>query len=442
MQMKWKLFIVALVASVLFPSDFYLGDRPTVMPGNSSSALSLESDQVSDLPGKVDDLPGHEANTVRSPATLRSESVVPVSDTPSTTQRFLNIYGTIVDDNNQPIENALISEEFRFHSTRSDSDGRYQISVKLASFKNPVVNIMRTGYREERVWVEGDDLQDGETVKIDVSLAEAFDTTSIHGWIGNHNGEGIAAQKVRITSHGGLGLGNILYVVSSDERGDFSFEGVRSGLTYRLEVLPSAQYLRYLDDFVEVSHNTPFLNITLKSINLVDVSGMLVSSAGVPVPDFKINVRNTTTNSLVRMVTSDSSGFFKLERFPAGEVQFSTTSPEYFKISGVTLSPNETRNLNLVIDKGIYYLSGWVSDPNGVPVENARVTVDAEIESGIAQSISYRSRITNRTGSFSFADLGNETHMITVYTKDFERKEIIHQFVSSSEQIHIILSLK
>jgi len=141
-------------------------------------------------------------------------------------------------------------------------------------------------------------------------------------------------------------------------------------------------------------------------------------------------------------VTSDSSGFFKLERFPAGEVQFSTTSPEYFKITGVTLTPDETRSLNLVIDKGIHYLSGWISDQNGVPVENARVTLDAEIKSGIAQSISYRSKITNRTGSFSFAGLGNETHMITVYTKNFARKEISHRFKSASEEIHIILSQK
>ena len=48
----------------------------------------------------------------------------------------------------------------------------------------------------------------------------------------------------------------------------------------------------------------------------------------------------------------------------------------------MTLAPDETRSLNLVIDKGIHYLSGWVSDQYGVPVENARVTLDAEINSG------------------------------------------------------------
>ncbi|MCZ6488274.1 MAG: hypothetical protein O6703_08880, partial [Gammaproteobacteria bacterium] len=113
-----------------------------------------------------------------------------------------------------------------------------------------------------------------------------------------------------------------------------------------------------------------------------------MSSAGVPVSDFEINVRNTTTNSLVRMVSTDSSGFFKLDRFPAGELQFLTPYPEYFKITGVTLAPNETRSLNLVIDKGTHYLSGWVSDQNGVPVDNAKVTLDAEINRGTTKSLS------------------------------------------------------
>jgi len=440
--MKLKLFIFTAVASVLFASYFYLADAPAIVQSESPADLKLKSEQIRDFSSKFDELPDHGPDTAATPVRLQSDAVIPVSDATPATGGYLNIYGTIVDEDKTPIENALISEEFRFHSARSDADGRYQLSVKLAKFKNPVVNIMRAGYREERVWVEGDDLEDGQTLRIDVTLAEAFDTTSIHGWIGNHNGEGVAAQKVRLKSHGGLSLGNILYVVSSDERGDFSFEGVRSGLTYRLEVLPLPEYSRYMDDFIVVTHDTPFLKVILTSINLVDVSGMVVGSAGVPVPDFEIHARNTTTNSLVRMVTSDSSGFFRLNRFPAGEVQFTTTSPEYFKITGVTLVPNETRSLNLVIDKGIHYLSGWVSDQYGVPVENARVTLDAEINSGIKKSLSYRSKITNRTGSFSFADLGDETHMITVYTKDFERKEISHRFASTSEEIHIILSQK
>ena len=433
--MKSRLIIFALVASLLLVSYVYLVEGPSVTQSRSLPDPLHESEQIDGNSGAL--LDGDETHVP-----VQSETTLTVSHPPAAIQGYVKIYGTIVDLDNQPIENALISEEFRYHSARSDANGKYQISVELAEFKNPIIIVMRSGYREERVWVEGDDLANGQAVRLDVALAEADDTTSIDGWIGNENGEGVAAQKIRITSMGGLKTGNILYVVSSDERGDFSFEGVRSGLNYRLEVFPASQYSRYLQDFIEVTHYTPFLKVILARINFVDISGMVVSSAGVPVPDLEINVRNTTTNSLVRMVSTDSSGFFKLDRFPTGEVQFTTTYPEYFKITGVTLSPNETRSLNLVIDRGIHYLSGWVSDQNGVPVDNARITLDAEINRGSTKSFSYRSRRTNSAGSFSFADLGNETHVITVYTQDFKRKEISHRFESPSDDIHITLSSK
>jgi len=427
--------VFAIVAALLLASYLYLIDAPSVAKNESLPGLLLESDQIKGIISNFNDLLDQNLGNDDTHVPVQSETAMPVS--PTAIQGYVNIYGTIVDQDNQPIENALISEEYRFASARSDADGRYQISVKLTKFKNPVVNIMRSGYREKRVWVGGDDLGSGQAIKLDVSLSEANDTTSIHGWIGNDIGEGIAVQKIRITSRG-----LTQYVVSSDERGDFSFEGVRSGLTYRLEVFPEAQYLRYLYDSVEVTQNTPFIKVILTSINLVDINGMVVSSAGVLVPDFEINVRNTTTNSLVRMVSTDSSGFFKLDRFPAGELQFLTAYPEYFKITGVTLAPNETRSLNLVIDKGTHYLSGWVSDQNGVPVDNARVTLDAEINRGTTKSLSYRLRITNSAGAFSFADLGNETHVITVYARNFKQKAISHRFESPSEEIHITLSSK
>ncbi len=379
--MKSKLMVFAIVAALLLASYLYLIDAPSVAKNESLPGLLLESDQIKGIISNFNDLLDQNPGNDDTHVPVQSETAMPVF--PTAIQGYVNIYGTIVDQDNQPIENALISEEYRFASARSDAEGRYQISVKLTKFKYPVVNIMRSGYREERVWVEGDDLGSGQAIKLDVSLSEANDTTSIHGWIGNDIGEGIAVQKIRITSRG-----LTQYVVSSDERGDFSFEGVRSGLTYRLEVFPEAQYSRYLYDSVEVTHNTPFIKVILTSINLVDINGMVVSSAGVPVPDLEINVRNTTTNSLVRMVSTDSSGFFKLDRFPAGELQFLTPYPEYFEITGVSLAPNETMSLNLVIDKGIHYLSGWVSDQNGVPVDNARVTLDAEINRGTTKSLS------------------------------------------------------
>ena len=436
--MKRFLFITTLVVSTSLASYFYLFNNLTSVNDASQPARLSGHQSVDGAIGTAD--------ISREPdLDVLDNSAQPQLETQATTttlvdRKAIEIYGTIVDEKNQPIENALVSEEYRYRSTRSDADGEYQLEVELAKFKEPALRVLRAGYREKRVGIDKEALKSGKAIKRDIILVEASDSTSLQGWIGNANGEGLVAQKIRITSRGGLSLGNIFYVVFSDEKGDFAFEGIKSGLSYRLEVFPAGQYTEYVQDIVEVTQHTPRLEVVLDSIHLVDVRGMVISIAGVPVPGFEVNVKNITTNSPVRTVTSDSSGFFFLDRFPAGEIQFSTRAPEYFKVTGVTLEQNETRSLSLKVDKGIHYLSGWVSDNHGIPLEGARVTLDAEFEEGVTSSFSYRTRITNSTGSFNFSDLGDTPHVITVYAKGFVRKEIEHGFESAMGEMQIVMS--
>ena len=150
--------------------------------------------------------------------------------------------------------------------------------------------------------------------------------------------------------------------------------------------------------------------------------------------------RITRQNFRFEHLTTDSSGFYNLERFPAGQVKFSTLAPEYFIASGITLNQNQIRDLILLIDKGSYYLSGWVSDQNGIPLKNARVTLKASFFDGDIGSYSYRSRYTDSAGIFSFADVGNKTHLITVYADGFKTREMMHQFTSPIDEVHITVS--
>ena len=169
---------------------------------------------------------------------------------------------------------------------------------------------------------------------------------------------------------------------------------------------------------------------------------MVVNSEGEPVPNFNMLVENISTNFPVQTIFTDSSGFYTLDNFPKGEIKFSTLAPEYFRISGITLDESKAQNLVLVVDKGTYYLSGWVSDQSGVPLENARVTIDTNNIDGEIKSYSYRSRHTDNAGTFNFADLGPDSHLITVYAQGSEKKETIHQFNSPSDYVHITVTAK
>ncbi len=354
----------------------------------------------------------------------------------------LEVFGIIVDDNNLPIDDVFVSDEINAYGTRSDANGQYRIILDLPKFKYPLLNFLRSGYKSQKINISAEKFNNEISLELNVTLVEDAYTTSVAGWIGNDIGAGLPDREIKLTSKGGLGLGTVFYVVRSDDKGDFWFEGIRSGLTYKLEVNPSHGYSGFVIHVLNVTQFTPRLKIVLDRFDLIDIRGMVVNSEGEPVPNFNMLVENISTNFPVQTIFTDSSGFYTLDNFPKGEIKFSTLAPEYFRISGITLDESKAQNLVLVVDKGTYYLSGWVSDQSGVPLENARVTIDTNNIDGEIISYSYRSRHTDNAGTFNFADLGPDSHLITVYAQGSEKKETIHQFNSPSDYVHITVTAK
>ena len=352
----------------------------------------------------------------------------------------VEIFGRVVDEYNQPLESVLISEGRYLYNTRTDSNGRYRLSLKLPNYKSSLLNILLSGYRAERAGISTEDLKNGSEVELNVTLVESSDSVKLVGWISNEIGESLPGQKIRISSWGYQGPGTNDLTVLSDDNGEFVFEAVKPDIDYKLEVYATPEYAPYSIEGLTVTRTPPRLILTLKPLKFIQISGMFVDSEGGPVPNFEIDIKNLSTGTHVRKIVSDSSGFFNLEKFPAGEMIFSSQAPEFFKIIGLTLSDNEYRNLILVVDKGIHQLSGWVSDQNGVAVDRAMVMLDAEIISGGIKSISIRSMVTDSTGKFHFDRLGDLEHMISIYAKGFNKKELPHRFQSPASEVHISLS--
>jgi hypothetical protein len=182
----------------------------------------------------------------------------------------------------------------------------------------------------------------------------------------------------------------------------------------------------------------------LNSLKLVDIDGMILNFESAPIPDFEIQIDNLTTGTHRRKVVSDASGFFSLREFPLGAVSLTTRlssrGAEYFRISGLTLTNNEYRNLILIVDKGNHYLSGWVSDKNGIAVAKAMVTLDARAQDGAVEYFSYRSQSTDPGGRFAFADVGGGEHRLSVYANGFDKQELVHRFETQSDEIQVKLT--
>lgn len=364
----------------------------------------------------------------------------PVPVARSNNLRQFEIFGKVVDEYNQPVENVQVSEDRYYHYTRSNSDGQYRLTVEIPKHKFPVLNFLRSGYEGDRINIFAEKTEKFPEVELNVTLVESTESIRVNGWIGNEIGENLVGQKIGIFMRGYQGLKNIDQTSVSDENGEFAFEALKPDAEYELEVYTSPQYAPYSIPELLITRTNPRLNITLKKLEFIQVSGMFVDTEGIPVPNFKIDMINISTGIHVQRIVSDSSGFFSLENFPAGDIRFSSQPPEHFTITGLKLVENDYKHLTLVVDKGSHQLSGWISDQNGVGISRAMVMFDSEVVKEGISSVSNRSTVTDNAGYFQFDQLGGIPHYITIYASGYDKKELLHRFRSSSSEIFIALS--
>lgn len=263
--------------------------------------------------------------------------------------------------------------------------------------------------------------------------------TTIHGWVGNVSGAGLPGIEIMLESRGFDGEEITVHDAVSNQRGEFFFDQLVPGRQYRLEIKAVADYAGFSLDSVTTGSSDKPGNIMLEPVELIDIDGMIVDTDQAPVANFELSVRNLDLEYPDRIITSDSSGYFKLAAFPAGALRIATNASDYYRIKGLELKPDEYRNLTLVIDRGNYYLSGWVSDNNDAPLHGAQVTLKSAFAGDGYHSFSYRSTVTDENGSFAFAELGGNKLTIGVYAQGFQTHVQQYEFKSFADNLRISL---
>ena len=76
--------------------------------------------------------------------------------------RLIEIFGRVVDQNQQPIEDVFITEERYFFHTRSDAHGNYRILLDMPRHRMPTLNFLRHGFSGKRVKPDKAQLQRSE----------------------------------------------------------------------------------------------------------------------------------------------------------------------------------------------------------------------------------------------------------------------------------------
>jgi hypothetical protein len=265
------------------------------------------------------------------------------------------------------------------------------------------------------------------------------DGVNLQGSVKNQLGQSLSGMQIEISPKVTTpGLNNV-YTATTDQRGKFLISAIPPDYEYRLEVLASGAYVGTLLDPFPVDRDMPEVTITLDSVELVSVDGMIVDVDNAPVTDFEILIQNIDIAYPGRKIVSDTSGFFQLNEFPAGSLQLSTSGADHFKITGITLQPGEYRNLTLALDKGGYYLSGWVRDEFDAPISQARVVLTSVFSHEDYQSSSYRFKVTDSNGGFEFSGLGGQEHQLSVDAIGYQTRLVNYRFQSFSDNLKIQL---
>ncbi len=354
-------------------------------------------------------------------------------------RKLLEIYGRVLDPEGRPIADALIAEEKYFAGTRSSADGHYRLLLDLPVHRYPSLHYLRSGYAGQLARLGKDDFRRGPLFELDVVLEPAADTVSLQGWVGDEIGQGLEGARVELIAMQRADRDSYYLTAFSDAAGEFAFEGVRADETYKLTINPAAEYPYYEDPELRVSRNPARVEVRLARLRFVDIDGMILGGDGQPVPNYEMYITNLTTGSHSRKLVSDSSGYFSLRNFPVGEVSLSTRGPEFYKISGLQITETSFQNLSIPVDRGNHYLSGWVSDANGIAVEKAMVTLDRSRSDGDIEYSSYRSRSTDANGSFEFSNLGGVDYRLSVYALGYQKRDLVFHFGAPAGAIRITL---
>ena len=262
---------------------------------------------------------------------------------------------------------------------------------------------------------------------------------SLRGWVGDASGTGLEGIDIEVESHGFDGEDIVRLSVTSDNSGEFQLENIVPQRQYKLEIKPQASYAAHSIDSFTADSAEALQKIVLQRVELVDVEGMIVDTNLAPVADFELSVRSLAVEFPDRVIRSDSTGYFELSAFPAGELRIATNASDYYRIKGLELKPDEYHNLTLMIDRGNYRLSGWVGDNNGAPLSQVQVTLKSAFAGDGYHSFSYRSTVTDDNGAFEFEQLGGHPATLEIHADGFQTFIRRHEFESFSDSIELRL---
>jgi hypothetical protein len=351
----------------------------------------------------------------------------------------VEIYGVVTTADGAPLEGVrIVPMNQGALQAVTDRNGEYTTRVELHQQHSMyVLTARREGFREERVHLRAEPLQDVSGMEVNIVLEALGALAPVTGVLLSADGAPVPGETLHLQSP----AMNARYQTVSNADGGFVFQNVQVGDDYRLLVYPKqSPRSGWLKDCIRSPLVVPEagldLKIELESLGLGTIQGTMVDPTGQPIPNFTVWVRSMKAQGRSMEVTGDAQGRFLVEDVPEGEILIETRSLPRLSVRGVRLAPDEDKEAVVVLDWGSHQLQGTVLDPTGAPVPGARVALHWTLTRPGLQSASFRNAITDAQGRFEFSELGAGEHRITVNCPGFLQKQTTHDVgISSTEPV-------
>jgi hypothetical protein len=272
------------------------------------------------------------------------------------------------------------------------------------------------GYRNQEVILGDKELLGREEFRLDVDLERIPAWSTVTGTVKDQRGLPVSGELVYLA-------GAAKYQAVTTEAGEFSMPEVEAGTDYRLSMRPRTLYQDYAKK-VWVGSEGLTVQIELAPLNFGNLSGRILDPDGNSIPHFSMWLRNADASAHQLSITSDGSGRFHAEEVPAGSLSFTTFADPRFTISGINLSPGQSRTVDLTLDWGTHQVVGRVVDDEGNPVAAPRTTLYALIQENGVESRSIRQTTGDLNGGFRFANVGPVLHTISVHALGFRSVQL------------------
>lgn len=319
----------------------------------------------------------------------------------------------------------------------TDEAGSYEIELQISAGKpSYTLRFVRDGYREKRSVLTADELAVPGRIRVDADLEPRQALVEVTGSVLDPEGEPVSGETVQLYS----AAARQRYTAVSGRRGEIRFPEVETSEDYMVSVRPAELYQDYVVRNVGIGVAGAELDVVLEPRSYGKLAGQMVDPNGQPVPEFSLWLRNPgAVNQPARLVTADQQGFFEVDRVEAGSLVFETRGSPLVSITGLQLSPGETKEVTLVLDWGTHQVAGLVMDDMGRPVSASELFVTSVRRDGALRAQAVRRAVTDETGYFLVDRVGPGYHTVRVDVPGFRAAILDHQVGTDSPEVIIRL---